>query len=352
MSGSSMDGVDLACCEFTGSEKGWKYRITHAETIPYDEKWRIRLSQLYKQPIELFPKTDAFYGRYLGILVKQFIKSHQLEGIDLVASHGHTIFHQPQAGFTAQIGDGAALSAECGIPVVNAFRNMDLALGGQGAPLVPVGDRLLFSEYESCLNLGGIANISFEKEGQLKAFDISPCNIVLNRVARWLGLPYDDRGQIAASAMLDEDLLHELNELPFYAKLGAKSLGREWINTEFWPIVKSYTDISEAEKMATLANHVATQIADVLNRNQLERVLVTGGGALNDFLIQKIKSKTSCELVIPEATTIHFKEALIFAFLGLLRIQNQTNVLKVVTGSRANHIGGALWGDFSKLSNQ
>lgn len=347
-----MDGVDLACSEFHWSAGSWKYRITHAETIPYEEKWRIRLSQLYKQPIELFPKTDAFYGRYLGMLVRQFVQKNQLEAIDLVASHGHTIFHQPQAGFTAQIGDGGALSAECGLPVVSNFRNMDLALGGQGAPLVPMGDRLLFGEYEACLNLGGIANISFEKNGELRAFDISPCNIVFNRVARWLGLPYDDKGKIASSAHIDEDLLHELNELPFYSKSGAKSLGREWINSEFWPLVKNYTDISEEEKMATLSNHVATQIAAVLNHNQLTKVLVTGGGALNEFLLSRIRSKTSCELIIPDETTIHFKEALIFAFLGLLRINNQTNVLKAVTGSRADHIGGALWGNFSKLSNQ
>jgi anhydro-N-acetylmuramic acid kinase len=198
MSGSSMDGVDLACCEFSNKDNNWEYRIIAAETIPYDEKWRVRLSQLYKQPIDLYAKTDAFFGRYLGILIKNFIQKHQIKP-QLVASHGHTIFHQPLAGFTAQIGDGAAISAMCGLPVVNGFRNMDLAFGGQGAPLVPVGDKFLFPKEEACLNLGGIANISFSKDDKIKAFDISPCNIVMNRIARWLGQSFDAEGRIAAT---------------------------------------------------------------------------------------------------------------------------------------------------------
>lgn len=348
MSGSSMDGVDIAFCEFVCNDGKWTYEIKAAETIPYDEKWRIRLSQLYKQPIEIYPKTDAFYGRYLGMLIRQFIKTHSLT-VDFIASHGHTIFHQPENGFTAQIGDGAAISAETGLPVVNNFRNMDVILGGQGAPLVPIGDKLLFAEYDACLNLGGIANISLTINDGIKAFDICPCNIVLNRVARWLEKPFDNGGEIARSGEVDDVLLNELNQLPFYQIAAAKSLGREWINSDFWPIVKKHLDISEEEKMATLSEHIATQIAHTINEKDAKKLLLTGGGAFNTFLIEKIRNKTKAEIIIPSNELVNYKEALIFAFLGILRLRNEVNSLKSVTGAKQDSIGGALHGNFKKL---
>ncbi|MDP1725876.1 MAG: anhydro-N-acetylmuramic acid kinase [Bacteroidota bacterium] len=348
MSGSSMDGVDLAYCEITQKNNQWHYTIKVAQTFPYDEKWRIRLSQLYKQYIEVFPKTHAYYGRFLGQLLNQFIKENQLE-VDMIASHGHTIFHQPKSGFTAQIGDGAAISAETGLPVICDFRSMDIALGGQGAPLVPIGDKLLFEEYEACLNLGGIANISFTGLNETLAFDICPCNIVLNRVARWLGHAYDDAGRIAASADYDPMLLEKLEALSYYQTKGAKSLGREWINEVFWPVIKSFPDTGETEKMATLAQHIARQISNVINQSGVQKILLTGGGTFNSHLIDLIRKQISAELVIPDALMVNFKEALIFAFLGVLRVNNQVNVLSSVTGSKQNHIGGALYGDYTKL---
>ncbi len=351
MSGSSMDGVDLAYCEFVYNNRVWSYDIKAAETIPYDEKWRVRLSQLYKQPIEIYPKTDAYYGRYLGMLIRQFIKTNNLT-VDFIASHGHTIFHQPESGFTAQIGDGAAISAETGLPVVNNFRNMDVILGGQGAPLVPIGDKLLFSEYDACLNLGGIANISFTQNEAVKAFDICPCNIVFNRIARWLEVPYDSGGEIAKSADADDILLNELNQLPFYKITAAKSLGREWINSDFWPIVKKHLDISEQEKMATLSEHIASQIAHTINEKESKKVLLTGGGAYNSFLIEKIRRKTNAEIVIPSNEIVNYKEALIFAFLGILRLRNEVNSLSSVTGARHDSIGGALYGNFKRLCDK
>lgn len=348
MSGSSMDGVDLAYCEITQKNNRWQYKIIAAQTFPYDEKWRIRLSQLYKQYIEVFPKTHAYYGRFLGQLVNQFIRENKLQA-DLISSHGHTVFHQPKSGFTAQIGDGAAISAETGLPVVCDFRSMDIALGGQGAPLVPIGDKLLFEEYEACLNLGGIANISFTAQNEIRAFDICPCNIVLNRVARWLGHAFDDEGKIAASSECDPLLLEKLETLPYYQLKGAKSLGREWINETFWPVIKSFIDTSEAEKMATLTQHIANQISNVINQSGVQKILLTGGGAFNRHLIQLIRKQISAELLIPDALIVNFKEALIFAFLGVLRVNNQVNVLSSVTGSKQNHIGGAIYGDYSKL---
>lgn len=348
MSGTSMDGTDLACCEFEWKEGAWKYQILAGTTVPYNEQWRVRISQLPLQNAENYHKTHVFYGRYLGILVRDFLREHQLP-CDFIASHGHTIFHRPDLAYTAQIGEGASIQALSGLPVVCDFRSTDLALHGQGAPLVPIGDQLLFKDYEACLNLGGICNISYQQEGKTVAFDIAPCNIVLNRIARWMGETFDKDGEIAASASVDEELLAELNELPYYSYQGSKSLGREWINEEFWPIVKMYQDISEAEKMATLSEHIARQIAKVVNDAGLRNILVTGGGAFNTTLLNNLKKYTTATIVIPEPNLVNYKEALIFAFLGVLRVRNEINVLKSVTGSRQNHVAGALYGNFSLL---
>lgn len=351
MSGSSMDGVDLACCNFTQTNGNWRYELLAANTTPYSEVWRQRLSQLYKQKADIYPKVNAYYGKYLGQLINSFIADNQLKP-DLISSHGHTIFHQPASGFTAQVGDGAAISAITGLPVVSDLRTTDVALGGQGAPLVPLGEKLLFTNYDAFVNLGGIANVSIMGSNSVKAFDVVPCNIVLNRAARWLKLPFDEEGKIASSADVDTDLLDDLNDLEFYHINGPKSLGREWINNDFWPIVKSYLDISEAEKLATLSAHISFQVSEVLNAYNATNVMVTGGGVHNTHLLNGIKNKTKGTLVVPDNNLVDYKEAVIFALLGLLRLLNQNNVLASVTGSKNNNIGGALYGNFLHLLNK
>lgn len=342
MSGTSLDGVDLAYCEFTRNADVWEYHIGAAETIPYDEKWLVRLTQLAKQPAFVFPKTDAYYGRYLGQLVNRFIQQHQLNP-DYIASHGHTIFHQPQNGFTAQIGSGAGIYAETGITTINDFRVVDVALGGQGAPLVPIGDELLFSSFGACLNLGGFSNISFNNQHRRIAFDISPCNVLMNPVARQLGLPYDDEGKLAASGSINNDLLHALNQLEFYAKTGPKSLGTEWVNEHVWPLVQQF-QLSHEDLLATFSQHIASQVAQVINQQQLSNILVTGGGSFNKHLIGQINTLTSESLTIPDDLLIQYKEALIFAFLGVLRLRKEHNSLKEITGAQYNSIGGCIWG--------
>ncbi|MDZ4667125.1 MAG: anhydro-N-acetylmuramic acid kinase [bacterium] len=348
MSGSSLDGVDIACCDFNWDGQNWLYNIIAGKTYPYSDMWVARLQQLPQQSIEIFPKTHAFYGRYLGQLVKQFAEETQLKA-DFVASHGHTIFHQPNVGFTAQIGDGAAISATCGLPVVCDFRSMDLALGGQGAPLVPIGDALLFAGFEGCLNLGGISNISFKQENKVVAFDISPCNLVFNQLAQALGQPYDNKGHMAQSAMPSDELVQALNLLPYYQQSGARSLGVEWLNQNIWPLLDQFPHLNELEKMASLSKHISFQIAKVINEVKLNRILLTGGGAFNDFLIQQIRQQCQAEIHIPSLELVQFKEALIFAFLGVLRISNQNNVLCSVTGSQRDHVAGALYGNFNSL---
>jgi anhydro-N-acetylmuramic acid kinase len=358
MSGTSMDGVDLAYCELSEDAGNWTYEILLGETIPYDEKWRVRLSQLGKQTALIYVKTHTFYGHYLGQLCAAFIEKHQLD-IDFISSHGHTIFHQPEAGFTSQVGDGSAISAVTGLPVVSDFRLLDVALFGQGAPLVPVGDARLFAQYDFCLNLGGFANISMQDAGQRFAFDIAPCNLVLNRIARNLGHAFDDGGEIAASGAVHYELLKELDGLPFYQEFKPKSIGREWLNSYFWPLVRKYDleKVPQENLMKTLVDHISGQIADAIEHYSGEdiaskKVLITGGGAYNHTLVDHLRSQCDAQMIVPEnPLLIEYKEALIFAFLGVLRVRQETNTLASVTGAKADSVGGAMWGDFTRILN-
>jgi anhydro-N-acetylmuramic acid kinase len=353
MSGTSMDGVDLALCHLAGNGDAWTYRIEAAETIPYEEKWRVRLSQLQYQSALLYAKTDVFYGRYLGELVKQFLLKHGAQA-DLVASHGHTVFHDPDGWITAQIGCGQTLSAFCGLPVVSDFRRMDVAGGGQGAPLAGIGDELLFSDYDFCLNLGGFCNISGTYGNTRVAYDIAPCNIVLNRLAREAGQKYDEGGAIAAQGSIHYELQNRLEDIEYYHRPFPKSLSREWINKEFWHIVRDYDGLPTADRMKTLVNHIAGQISRNIEAlcdgaSEGKRVLVTGGGAFNHTLIEFLRSETDAEIVVPDSHLVNFKEALIFALLGAMRLCNLNNVRGEYTGARQDQCTGALHGDFSNL---
>lgn len=340
MSGTSLDGVDIALCYFIEDAGKWSCKIICAETVPYPPEWKSRLQNLPKAGAMELAKTHAAYGHYLGSLVKSFLESNNLKA-DLVASHGHTIFHQPENGFTCQIGDGAAIASECGKPVVSDFRTLDVACGGQGAPLVPKGDQLLFAEYGMCLNIGGFANISFQSKGHRLAFDICPANIVLNRLSEKLGHPFDMDGHIAASGKIDRTLLQKLNNLDYYGQSPPKSLGREWVEQVIIPLVDEnalpFNDI-----LCTVTEHIAFQLAKTINENSGKQVLLTGGGAFNIFLINRLKSYSSAALVIPDPLLINFKEALIFALLGVLRFRGETNCLSDVTGARKNVSGGGI----------
>jgi anhydro-N-acetylmuramic acid kinase len=261
----------------------------------------------------------------------------------LIASHGHTIFHQPDAGFTAQIGSGAAIYAETGLTTVCDFRSVDVALGGQGAPLVPIGDELLFGEYDACLNLGGFANISYRKDGTRVAFDVCACNIVLNQVAQQGGMDYDENGAMARDGKVVTSLLDELNGLTFFSQTGAKSLGREWVEKEVWPVVSKYEIVLE-DLMATLVEHMAMQVAHVVKTGEVDTLFITGGGAHNSYLIERMTALVTCNLTLAPKQLIEFKEALIFGFLGMLRVHNLPNSLASVTGAKKDSLGGCIYG--------
>jgi anhydro-N-acetylmuramic acid kinase len=357
MSGTSLDGVDIAHCTFTKSNNKWQYEIHCAETIPYSIDWKKILSVLENSNALTFQQIHWEYGFLLGQLAKAFIRKNAISP-DFIASHGHTIFHadfkthvlKNESGnsvskkLTVQIGSGAAIAAQSGITTVCDFRTMDVALGGQGAPLVPIGDELLFSEYDFCLNLGGFANISYKHQGQRIAFDICPVNIVMNALCEKIGIAYDDGGKIASTGKVNDELLHELNELSFY-KLPPdepKSLGKEWVIENVNPLLAKYS-LSVEDCLRTMVEHIAYQVAKIANEKPAGTFLITGGGAFNSFLINVIQRHVSHQVIIPDKKTIEFKEALIFAFLGVLRMQGEVNCLKSVTGALTDNISGAVY---------
>jgi anhydro-N-acetylmuramic acid kinase len=342
MSGTSLDGLDLAYCHITRNPDQWKYEILKAATIEYEESRKNQLNKIMLGSAMEITSANAELGSFIGKEIKKFVRANALE-VDFVSSHGHTIFHQPSKGFTLQIGSGAHICAETKLPVVCDFRSLDVALGGQGAPLVPIGDKLLFSAYDYCLNLGGIANISFDQAGNRIAFDICPVNIILNDLAGKLDKPYDENGNFAAQGKVNPELLQKLNGMEYYRTKFPKSIGREWVDKEVFPVMHS-TAVSIVDKLATFCQHIAEQISHVLLRSGGE-MLITGGGAFNNFLIGKIRETCSgkVKVVLPDKDTIMFKEALIFAFLGVLRMRNEVNCLSSVTGANRDNVGGAVY---------
>ena len=347
MSGTSLDGLDLAYVKFT-REKGYRFEILETESLQYSEKWKKKLFQAFDESGENLTWLNAEYGRYLAKCVNDFRDSASISNVDFIASHGHTIFHRPERGYTLQIGDGAILAAETGLKVICDFRSQDVALGGQGAPLVPIGDQLLFAEYDFCLNIGGFANVSFNEGSVRKAFDICPANIVLNTYTRKAGFEYDDRGRMASEGSLNQKLLRSLNEMPFYAMEHPKSLGYEYVVENVLPLIDSY-DLDLKDILCTYAEHIAIQIAAEVEKSGKDRkknnlkLLVTGGGAFNDYLVDRLEDLCSAQVSVPGREIIEFKEALIFAFLGLLKEQDEVNCLKSVTGARKDHSSGVVY---------
>ena len=338
MSGTSLDGLDICYAQFQNFTN-WEFEILKTETIPYSIEWKNRLQNAILLSAEDLLALDKEYGFYLGEKTQEFISKNNITDLDFIASHGHTVFHQPQRKFTLQIGDGRAIKLTTKKPVIYDFRSQDVLMGGNGAPLVPIGDELLFSQYDACLNLGGFSNISLQKNHQRIAFDISPVNVVLNYFAEKLGKNYDENGDFARNGAINFKILEELNTLTFYQKPAPKSLGVEFVNSEIFPLLKD--EIPE-NIIATFTEHIAEQIAKVFNDNQLKTVLVTGGGTFNTYLLEKIRGKSQTELIVPDENIINFKEALIFAFMGVLRLRNEINVLCSATGSSENHCSGIL----------
>lgn len=342
MSGTSLDGVDVAYCSFWKKNDTWHYDIVCANTYPYTDEWVSRLQNLEHTDAITFNLTHIEYGRLLGKFANHFIQKNKIKP-DYIASHGHTIFHQPKRRLTTQIGSGAAIAAECGISTICDFRSLDVALGGQGAPLVPIGDELLFGNYNACLNIGGFSNISYKENNQRIAFDVAPANIILNSFARSKGYDFDENGMMARQGKLDENLFAQLNALDFYKQPHPKSLGKEWVDNIILPLLTPYK-LSPEDNLRTLIEHIAFQIKEIIKKANIQEILITGGGAKNIFLIERMQYYLpEQKLIIPHETLIDYKEALIFAFMGLLRIRQENNCLKSVTGAACDNCGGCVY---------
>ncbi len=350
MSGTSMDGLDIAYVSFTRNDK-INYELEFCETIPYSGEWKQKLTNAFHSTPEEIIKLDSEYGIWLGNTILHFIKAYQIKP-NLIASHGHTIFHRPAEKYTLQIGSGKIIKDLTQIPVVNNFRVQDVALGGQGAPLVPIGDELLFSEYDFCLNLGGFSNISWKQNGKRLACDIGPCNILLNKICKRVSIEYDKDGKLAAEGNVIPALLDKWNAIDFYKLSAPKSLGREWFEMNFISDVQS-EQYEIPDLMTTAVHHMVFQlncflekaIKDQDSNKQQFKILVTGGGAHNTYLVQKLKVQCNerFEFVLPEKNIIDYKEAIVFALLGYLRWNQQINILASVTGAERDHSSGVIY---------
>ena len=352
MSGSSLDGLDMVFTEFEESGGKWNYEIKAAACKPYSLDWKARLEKATTLSAYDYLLLNADYGKYLGEQVNEFIELHQLDHkVQLIASHGHTVFHAPHLGMTAQLGDGASIAAKTQINVVSDLRAMDVAFGGQGAPIVPIGEKLLWNDYAFCLNIGGIANISFNHKNGYKAFDVCPANRVLNLLAQIEGNEFDESGKMAASGNIHTGLLTRLNALPYYAKPAPKSLDNSFGAGEVFELIQSF-DISTADKLRTFTEHIAMQIGYSIQQSPMmanaenSKMLITGGGAFNEFLVKRIKDSLSSfgiSVEVPDAMLVNYKEALVMGLIGVLRWREEYNVLQTVTGAERSSIGGAVW---------
>lgn len=336
MSGTSLDGLDMAYVRLSYKES-FTYKIIYAETVPYPKDWRQKLLSAFHSNSDEIQKLTVKYGKYIGEKVLAFNNKYAIKNLDFIASHGHTIFHKPSEGYTLQIGDGKSIAKITNTKVINNFRTQDVALGGQGAPLVPIGDRYLFANFDYCLNIGGFSNISYENNNERIAYDICPSNIVLNHYARKMNLEYDDKGSIAKTGKISSALLQALAKLSFYNS--NNSMGYEQVTEQIIPLIDSY-NIKISDVLRTYTEHIAQKISE--NLKAKKNVLITGGGAYNHFLIQRIKASSNSFITIPNQTLIEYKEALIFALLGLLKLQNEVNCLSSVTKAIKNHSSGVI----------
>ena len=345
MSGTSLDGLDIALCQFNKHEEGWRFELLASDSIDYDDYWLSTLKTAIDLSNYELLLLDNKYGKWLGEETKQFIKKNS-RAVDLIASHGHTVYHQPEKGITLQIGSGKELANITGEKVVCDFRKKDVSLGGQGAPLVPVGDENLFSQYVACLNLGGIANVSFREKNERVAFDIGMANMLLNHLANQKNQLYDKSGILARSGKVNQELLDKLNGLPFYSIPYPKSLGYEWFLSDVLPLFEA-CEASIEDQLATAVEHETQQIGKVFDDsiNDSGEVLVTGGGAFNDFFIERLKFYTPdyLQVIVPDKLLVDFKEAIVFAFMGVLRLRGEDNCFKSVTGASKNCSGGDIF---------
>ncbi|WP_299683105.1 anhydro-N-acetylmuramic acid kinase [uncultured Dokdonia sp.] len=340
MSGTSLDGIDFAYLKIT-IKPTYNAQIITAETQSYPDAWIKKLQAAVHYNARDLQELNKSYTQYLGEAIHQFIEKNKIprDTLDAICSHGHTILHQPDQGYTLQIGNLPEIASIVKCKTVYDFRVQDVTLGGQGAPLVPIGDQLLFSTYDYCINLGGFANVSMQKENTRIAYDICAVNTVLNTYALQLGKAYDDGGAFAKAGTVNIPLLDDLNALSFFKKSPPKSLGIEWVQEHIFPIISNYK-IPPKDVLATFTEHIAQQLANQIKENSA--VLITGGGAYNTYLMERLQALKKCEVIVPDNVLVEYKEALIFGLLGVLKLEGKNNCLASVTGARKDHSSGVV----------
>lgn len=334
MSGTSLDGLDIAHVSFAFQADKIKFELLHYQTFSYPDSLLKKLKNVTNLTAEELQLFDRELGTYFAEKVNTFLQENKVskKQIVAIASHGHTVFHQPHQGFTLQIGCGSTIAFHTDIDVINDFRSLDVIAGGQGAPLVPIGDLHLFGNQATAfLNLGGFSNISFQKHGQMLAFDISPANLPSNLLMQSIGQSYDQDGQLARSGTIIDPLLAQLNSLEYYAHPAPKSLGVEWMNEHYMSLFDANANM--ADLLHTHTEHVAMQVAKVLNQEKLTSVFITGGGAKNIYFLERLREYFSGICIIPEIEIIDFKEAIVFAFLGARHLRGEPTNVPSVTGA-------------------
>jgi anhydro-N-acetylmuramic acid kinase len=352
MSGSSLDGLDIAFVHFEEGAGKWRFDLAETACIPYPDSWRDNLADLTRLSAKDYLLLHTAYGQYLGNCVNDFLEEKSLAfQVQLIASHGHTAFHFPSRHMTAQLGDGAAIAAVTGIRTITDFRSVDVALGGQGAPIVPIGEKLLFPEYDLFLNIGGIANLSANRE-KFIGFDVCPANRMLNILAAHTGNGFDKNGVLASEGKVDDQLLNRLNAFSYYNQPYPKSLSNEFGMEEIFPVIQQ-AGLILPDALRTYVQHIIIQIKRgvLLLREEMPgrenlRLLITGGGAHNLFLAGRLREELAAagiHCVIPEENLIDFKEALVIALMGALRWREDINVMHSVTGASKDSINGAVW---------
>ena len=350
MSGSSLDGLDIVCAEFNFNFGSWQFEILASACYPYSKEWKEKLQDSIKLNARDYLLLHSEYGHYLGKEINRFIEQNQLDyKVAIIASHGHTTFHMPQLKMTAQLGNGASIAAETALPVISDLRSIDVAFGGEGAPIVPIGEKLLLKDYSIFLNLGGIANLSVQLPGEFIAFDVCPANRILNIVSNTAGKEFDDNGSMASMGAVNNELLEMLNNQDYYNKPYPKSLANDFGVNTLYPIIER-SKLSVKDALRTYVQHIVIQIKKALlpfrSSSNQQKMLVTGGGAFNSFLIELLRKELEeiqVEVIVPKPDIVNYKEALIMAFIGVLRWRQENNVLASVTGASRDSIGGALW---------
>lgn len=352
MSGTSMDGVDVALCEVSESH----CKLLASLEYPFPQKLREEIIEMIDGTAslhrvgEMNHRLGLLFSEAVNALVSQ--EDMDVNQIKAVGSHGQTLWHNPQGEYpcSIQLGDASLIAAKTHMDVVSDFRSKDVALGGEGAPFAPVFHQFLFdylTKAVGVVNIGGIANLSVLQE-RLVGFDTGPGNVLMDLwIQKHQNLPYDKAGAWAESGQVDQPLLEEMLSDAYFSKSAPKSTGRELFN-DMWlnAVLLNHPDVKPQDVQATLLELTVETIANEVKKYKIEHLLVCGGGVKNSFLMRHLaKVLEQIDLSSTDAYGINSEqmEAMLFAWLAYKRMHREAVELKAVTGARHNGILGGVY---------